>query len=48
VIESFRDIINGYTRMAADTSLKPFVDAEGERLITFAEEIMNERFTKQV
>lgn len=48
VIESFRDIINGYTRMTSDTELKPFIDAEGERLITFAQEIMNERFTVKV
>ena len=48
VIESFRDIINSYTRMTSDSMLKPFIDAEGERLITFADEIMNEHFTKKV
>lgn len=48
VVDSFRNIINGYTRMTSDTALKPFIDAEGERLITFAEEIMNEHFTKTV
>ena len=48
VIFSFRDIINGYTRMANDSELKPFIDAEGERLITFAEEIMTEHFTQKV
>lgn len=48
VVDSFRSIINGYTRMTSDTALKPFIDSEGERLITFAEEIMNEHFTKAV
>lgn len=46
VITNFRFIINNYTRMAIDDRIKLFVDNEGERLVTFAEEIMNEKFTK--
>jgi hypothetical protein len=48
IIVGFRDIINSYTRMTNDLILKPFIDAEGERLITFAEEVMNENFTEKV
>lgn len=48
VVDSLREIINSYTRMTSDVALKPFIDAEGERIITFAEEIMNEHFTKKV
>lgn len=48
IITIFREITNGYTRMAPQNIVKPFIDAEGERLVTFAEEIMNERFTAKV
>lgn len=48
IIAGFRDIINSYTRMTNDLTLKPFIDAEGERLITFAEEVMSEQFTEKL
>lgn len=48
VIEGFRHVVQGYTRMGIDNKIKQFVDNEGERLIQFAEEIMHEKFTAQL